>query len=246
MSLPKIEHATFSSKLPSNQEEIKFRPFLVKEEKILLMAAQSQDEDSIFSAIKQIINNCVITPTKLDVDSLPVFDLEYLFLQLRIHSIGESVDLKFSAREEKFTDCPECLKSKNVKIDLSEVAVKFPENVSNKIEVSENLGIVFKYPTFLMVEKSKKDVKEQNIDSIFNFFWSCIDFIYDGEKNIYPKDYTKEEGIEFLESLPGNTLRQIETFFESLPKLEHKLKIKCNTCEFEQEYNLEGLKDFFG
>jgi hypothetical protein len=246
MSLPKIEHVTFKTELPSNNNEIIFRPFLVKEEKILLIALQSEDSSQIISAIKQIIKNCVVVPENLNVDKLSIFDLEHLFLQLRIHSISDKVELNFSARDENFTDCKECLSQRTVEVNLQDVKVQFNEKNNNKIEINENLGFVLKYPNFSIMEKLNSIKSDSEVSLLFEVFWNCIDFIYQEDKNIDPKDYTKEEGIEFLESLPAKSLEKIQNFFDTMPKLKHEIKIKCGSCDFEQDYSLEGLDDFFG
>lgn len=249
MGLPKIEQVTFRTELPSTKQKIAFRSFLVKEEKILLVALQSGERDAIIDALRQIITNCVIEPEDFDVDKITLFDLEFLFVQLRIKSIGDKVQLKFAARKKEFTECKECLnpKGREVEIDLNDAKIDFSDVKDKKIEINGKVGLMMKYPTFSMLKKIEQARTEDDINSLFEIFWECIDFIYEGDKNIDPKEFTVEEGKEFIETIPAKAFQQIQEFLASVPKLKQTVHFKCKNkdCDFERTHTLEGLEDFF-
>jgi T4 bacteriophage base plate protein len=242
MALPKIDVPTHQVTIPSTGKEITVRPFLVKEEKILLTAMQGEDTEDIANATKQIVANCILSKD-VDVDKLEIFDFEYLILQLRIVSIGETTTIRFLPIED--TTCPECSKTREVQVNLKDAKVDGITESSKKIKVNEKIGIGLKYPTakvfaLLQVAKRKND-----LDNIFKLVWSCVDYVYDEEKITSSKDVTLKEGIEFLENLSSETFKQIEAFLAGMPKLKQTVHIKCHACTFEQDYILSGLDDFF-
>lgn len=243
MSLPKLDVAIHDTIIPSTKKKLKIRPFLVKEQKILLTAMTGNNTEDMTNAIKQIVNNCVVTPG-FDVDKLELFDLEYLMLQLRIISVGETTKLRFLPREG--VTCSECSTHREVSINLKEVNVDFSSSKDKKIELTENIGLIMRYPSTKTLNKLEKTSNSTNIDDIFGIIWSCIESIYDSEKLTSSKDVSNKESMEFLESLNGQQFAKIEEFISSIPKLKHKIHIKCSECDFEQDYIIEGLDNFFG
>ncbi len=243
MGLPKIAIPEYSLKLPSNGKEIKYRPFLVKEEKILLLAMESEEEQQIVDATKTVIKNCVFGD--IDVDDLPTFDVEYIFLWLRGKAKGEVIELKY--------DCPTCKNTIPVSFNIEEVEIFKDETHNNKIQLTENLGIVMKYPNLTLQTKIDMVKDESNIDRIFRTILLCIDYIYDKEKTYSMKDHTSAEMVEFLESLTDDQFQKISNFFETSPKLKHAVKLNCKfksgknkkSCGYTEEIVLEGLQSFF-
>lgn len=246
--LPKIDVPIYELKLISCKEPIKFRPFLVKEQKLLLMAqeaAQSETEDekdTILNTVKQVINNCVLSD--INVNELPMFDIEYLFLNLRARSMGENIKLSFRCVNEIENENKDKVKCNNVvEIDMNILNVhpKIPENHSNKIVINEKLGLLMKYPTLQTL--SKIDMDEQ--DSILELIISCIDSIYDEETIYYTKDVEKKELEEFVDSLPTKVIENIKEFFDSTPKIKEDVNFKCGKCQHEEIIPIEGLDSFF-
>lgn len=242
--LPKIDVPIYETKLISNGKTIRYRPFLVKEQKIFLMAAESNDPNETVNAIKQVINNCVIDD--IDVESLATFDIEHLFIQLRARSVGEVVSLKYNCNNTvKDEEGKEKVCGGKVSFDLNVLeisATKDPEH-TNKIQVTEKMGIVMKYPTFKTV--NKLDINSNDMEQILDVIIGCIDYIYDEEKIYYAKDSTKEELIEFIESLTQGDLEKIQKFFDTLPKFKKDLKFKCGKCGYEDDIVVEGIQNFF-
>ena len=242
--LPKIDVPIYETKLISNGQTIRYRPFLVKEQKLFLMAAESDDSHDTVNAIKQVINNCVIDD--VDVDNMATFDIEHLFIQLRARSVGEVVTLNYSCNNTVKDD-----EGKNkvcggkVKFDLNVLEiqpVKNPEH-SNKIAISDKMGIVMKYPTFKSVDKL--DVNSNDMQQILDVIISCIDYIYDDDKIYYAKDSSKAELTEFIESLKQTDLEKIQNFFVTLPKFKKDLHFKCDKCGYEEDIIVEGIQNFF-
>jgi hypothetical protein len=218
------------------------RPFLVKEEKILLTALTSGDPTDIIHATKQVVHNCIITQG-VDVEKLPVYDLEYLILQLRIMSIGNTIKIQFSPIEN--TECEECKKGREVEVDISEAKVVFDSAHENRIQLTDEIGIVLKDPSAkIMNVLGATDKKE--ISDMFKIIWSCVDYVYDSQSQTSAKDVSEKEGIEFLESLNTQQFSKIDNFFKTLPKLQLPIEIKCENCGFHDTYTLEKLESFFG
>ena len=231
MALPKISTPFYETKLPSTGEALKYRPFLVKEEKLLLMAMEGGKQSEISNALRQIINNC--TDGAVDVDNLPMFDVEFLFLQLRIKSIEEVAKIQVK--------CEHCGEATNASIDLKKVKVHFPKKKTDvRIQLNESIGVTMKYPTLGVVKESPE---EGDAQALFELISSCIDNIYD-EEQIY-NDFTKDEVNEFIENLPQEQFKKISDFFENMPKLQHDLNWTCPACGEKNSVRLSGLQDFF-
>lgn len=239
MPLPKVEFPTYTMELLSSNKKIRFRPFLVKEQKLLLMATESEDDKDIIDTVKQICKNCILDD--IDVESLPVFDLEYIFLNLRSRSVNEIVELQYRCNN-KLEDDKVCGSLEKFKINLLEIKPVRDENHSSKIMFSDNLGVVMKYPTFEMIQKLEGDSEEE---ILFELLTKCIDYIFDKEEIYYTKDYKQEELIEFIDNLQQKDLEKIQKFFETAPKIKHNLQFKCRKCNYEEDITIEGLQNFF-
>jgi hypothetical protein len=241
--LPKIDVPVYEIKLTSTGESIKFRPFTVKEEKLFLMAYESDNAKYSVDTIIQVLNNCIISD--LDVKELPTFDIEYLFLNLRARSVGELVKLKYRCNNDVGTEeePKKCNSSVEMELNVLEIEPsKNPEH-TNKIEITENLGIVMKYPKMGLI-KDNTDVEDFN--AVLDLIINCIDYIYDKDNIYYSKDSTKEELTEFLDSLQSKELEKIKVFFDTMPKLKKRVDFNCNKCSYHENIELEGLQSFFG
>lgn len=244
MALPKIVTPTYETKLISSGKTVKYRPFLVKEQKLFLMASQSDDVKEVVNTIKQVLSNCILT-NSVKIDELPVFDLEHLFLQIRARSVGEIVNLKYTCNNNVVGENAEQKKcGGQVKVDLNLLQIEPTKNPShtNKIELSPNLGIVMKYPNFDIIQR----LDIQNTTDMLDMVISCIDYIYDAEQVYYANKTTKEELVEFIENLQQADLEKIQTFFETMPKLSKKVDFKCPKCGYSEEIKIEGVQNFFG
>jgi hypothetical protein len=250
MPLPKIDLPIFELKLVSLPKSIKFRPFLVKEEKLLLMALQSGEEDTIFKTIKQIINNCLIE--ELDIDKLPIFDIEYLFLNLRAHSVGEKVETYFMCRnvvgneknEEGIDVEVECKHMMPVTINVTEIKPPIAD-LSPKIYITDKIGIVLKFPTLKTFKPISDMVTAENNEKVFDMIYECADYVFDENGAYYINESPKEEFVQFLESLTQEQFDRIIEFFEKLPKINYDLEHECQKCGFKHTLHMEGLTDFF-
>ena len=247
MGLPIITVPQYHLTVPSTEKEIKYRPFLVKEEKILLLAMEGEDQTQIVAATKEIVQNCIYGD--IDVESMPAFDLEYIFLQLRGKAKGEVLELKYK--------CPKCEGEIPLAINLEDVKVIKHKNHTNKIKLTDELGVVMKYPSLELQETIGKTVENKSqIEGLFETIIHCIDYIYDTE-NTYPsKDHTKKEMNDFLESLTDNHFQKIAKFFDTSPALKHDVELKCpqkikgkskenKVCGYTEKLTLEGLGSFF-
>lgn len=242
MSLPKIDVPTHQAIIPSSQKEINIRPFLVKEQKILLTAMAGEDPEDIATATKQIVNNCIVTPG-IDVEKLEIFDLEYLILQLRIVSVGENAKIRFLPRED--TTCGECQKHREYDINLREATVDTSNLPEKKVQITDKVGLLLKFPTAKMLGRIEAAKKSEDANDFFKIIWGCIEAVYDEENVISTRDVSAKEGLDFLESLNTQQFSKIEEFLSKMPKLQHKLHIKCSECSFEQDYVITGLENFF-
>jgi len=245
MALPKIDVPTYETKLISNGKTVKYRPFLVKEQKLFLMAAQSTDEKETVDVVKQVLNNCILSD--IDVDDLPTFDLEHLFMQLRARSVGEVVNLKYNCNNTVKDDKGEekaC--GSLVKFDLNILDIKpiVDEKHSSKIEISDKLGIMMKYPTLSLI-KDAGNLANEDVDTVLNVIVSCIDYIYDADQMYYAKDSTKEELLEFIENLQQEDMEKIQLFFNTMPKIAKELDFKCKKCGYEETITVQGIQNFF-
>lgn len=237
MTLPSVETPRYELTLPSTDKVVQFRPFLVKEEKVLLVAMESNNNTEIINATKEILNAC--TYEKLEIEKLPIFDIEYIFLQIRAKSVGEVAKFKMLCPDDKSTYT-------DVEVDLTKVNVQVDDEHTNNIVIDENrkLGVVFNYPTLEMT-KAGFNIDETDINTLFDIMTTSIDHIYEGEK-VYPaKDSTKEELKTFLESLPQKTFEKIKTFFETMPQLRHTVEVENPKTKVKSTIDLKGIRDFF-
>lgn len=242
--LPKIDVPIYDVKLLSNGKNLRFRPFTVKEEKLFLMANESEDLDNVVDTIKQILNNCILD--EFQVDSLPLFDIEHLFLNIRARSISEVVNLKYKCNnnilDEETKEEKKCNNVVEIDLNILEVEPEKQEGHTNKIEITEKMGVVMKYPSF---ETIKKFDVENEADSIIKITVNCIDYVYDSDSIYYAKDSTEEELIEFVESMQAKDLEKIKSFFDTMPKMKRNIDFKCNKCGHEEKIELEGIQNFF-
>lgn len=244
MALPKLDTPVYSLVQPSTGEKIKFRPFLVKEEKILLTALESNDEETINESVKQIINNCIVTEG-IDLDHLPMFDIEYIFLQLRAKSVSDVVTLRYRNNAcKEGTDGAPCGRDLPVMVKLDQIEVVTSEEHKAKIELGEGIGVIMQYPNLeLMTEFQNKKMSQ---DSMFTLISKCIKTIYDAD-NIYdPSSYKEEELEEFILSMSQPQFEKIKNFFDTMPQLKKDIEVTCKQCGYKKSVTLTGLKDFFG
>ena len=239
MPLPKIATPTYSMVLPSLEKEINYRPFLVKEEKLLVLALESEDNKQITTAIKAVLKSCVLTKG-IKVELLPTFDIEFLFLNIRGKSVGEHIDVNVICPDDEKT-------SVKVVIDLDDIKVQKTESHTNKVQLDKNLMMELKYPSLDEFIKNNFDFKDENaMEQSFKLIASCIDKIYNEEEVWVAGDCTKKEITEFLESMNSQQFKKIEEFFTTMPKLSHTIKVKNPETKVESEVVLEGLASFFG
>jgi hypothetical protein len=229
MALPKIKHPTYSITIPSNEKKVNFRPFTVQEEKLLLMAKSSENTDDIIGTVKQVIQNCIIEP--IDVEKLAIFDIEYIFIKLRAKSVGEIVDLEY-------TD-PDTEENIKFKINLDDIEVKRHEGHTNKFPLFENIGVVMRYPTLEEIKSVEEAGKDE---AVFAMLMKCVDKIYDDD-TVYD-EYTDKELNDFINSLPMESMTAIQKFFETLPSVEHTVKLRSKTGDMK-EVVLKGINSFF-
>lgn len=246
MALPKISSPIFELTLPSTGKEVRYRPFLVKEQKLLLMALESKEQKEMLRAIKQIINNCAVD--KINVDDLPMFDLEYFFIKLRAKSVGEIIELRLTHPDGKNSDEAECNHVHNLSLSLMDVEVQKEEDHTNKILLDEDtkIGVCLKYPTMALADKIQAAGQQSQIETVLSLVVESIDYIYDAE-NVYPaKESTKKELLEFVNELSQDQFKKLTDFFNSMPKLKHTIKWKCPACGCDEKVELEGMANFFG
>jgi hypothetical protein len=241
MALPKIDVPTYEIELPVSKTKIKYRPFLVKEQRNLLMAIESSESTTIQQNIKDILYNCTLTED-VDIEKLPIIDVEYYFINLRAKSVGEVVESRYRCNNE--VDGKECGNIMEKDVDLTQIQVQMNDDISPEIKLTPNISIKLKYPEFGIVKDS---LRYENINDVtFNMIAQSIEYIYDGEQFYYATESTPEELVEFVEGLNQEQFSKIETFFNNLPKLKETLDIKCSKCGFEHKIEVEGLESFFG
>ena len=234
MALPTLKAPEYTTTLPSTQETVAFRPFLVKEEKILLMAQQGKDKDEIIRTVYKLLENCIKTP--INPDTLPMFDIEWLFLQLRSKSVGEEVELRL-----KHLDDPNCDGVTDVVVNLNEVKVSKPETHSNIVQIDDNLSMTMKYPNLTSLNIG--DLENPDINQMFGLLKNCIVNVFDKE-TVY-NDFSPQELEEFLGNLGQTQFKRIMDFFSTSPKIKHDVTFTCAKCGKPVKYTLEGLMDFF-
>ena len=232
MALPKIAVPTYVLEIPSTKEKTDYRPFLVKEEKILLLAQEGGEESDILNAIKQIINNC--TFENLNVDNLALFDLEYIFLQIRSKSIGEKVELKLLCTDDGVTYA-------DVEIDLDKIKVNFPKEHTNTLQLTETISLIMRYPQMSALSLAS----DSDTETIFHMIKTSIGQIIDGETVYELVDFSETDLDEFIESLSSEHFKQIQNFFETMPRLRHEVKFKNPNTKKQNKVTLEGMQSFF-
>ena len=238
MPLPKIATPTYELELPSTGESIQFRPFLVKEEKVLVLALESEDTKQITTAIKAVIKSWVHTKG-IKVKTLPTFDIEFLFLNIRGKSVGEKIELNIICPDDETTEVP-------VSIDLDEIRVQKNDEHTRQIKIDDTLMMEMKYPSLDQFIKNNFDFENKNaMDQSFDLIASCVDKIYSEDDVWAADDCTKKELKDFLEQMNSSQFKSIETFFETMPKLSHKVKVTNPNTKVESEVVLEGLASFF-
>jgi hypothetical protein len=237
MALPKLTTPTYELEIPSTDEKVKYRPFLVKEEKILMMAMESKASADITQAVKDIVKEC--TFDKVNIDNMPMFDVEYIFLNIRSKSVGEVSKLKLL--------CPDDGKTyADVELNLNEVKVQVGDDHTNKIDLGNDMGMIMKYPT--IDSFSESGIRDINPSNMLEVISTCILQIFEkkGEKVYDTKDQTKKEVTDFIEQLNTKQFKDVQKYFETMPKLKHTIKIKNPKTKKESEITLTGLNDFFG
>lgn len=237
MALPKVGLPSYELELPSTGKTIKYRPFLVKEEKVLLLALESEDEKQVTNAVLDLLKSCILT-RGVKVESLASFDIEYLFLKIRAASIGEYVEMLVTCQDDGETQIP-------VNININEVGVIKPEGHTNKIMLDDKVGIILKYPAFDRFVKNVFMGNPVETDEVFELVAESIDQIFD-ESEVYDSSTTtKKEFLEFVEGLTAKQFEKIQQFYETSPKLSHTVKATNPTTGVESEYTFEGLQSFF-
>lgn len=232
-NLPKLDHPIHNIEIPSLKKNYKFRPFLVKEEKLLLMAKEGGNDSDVLAAIKQVVNNCSLDP-KLDINKLAVFDLEYVFLRLRAVSVDNKIKVSYKDIEDQ--------KVYEFEINLDEVKVEFPEKTENTIKITSKSGISLKYPSASLYED--KEFLSLDKDYLFQLIIRCIENIYYEDQVYSAREYKRQELEEFLENLDIKTFQKIQEFLINVPKMNYTIKYK-NSMEHDREIVLSSLNDFF-
>ena len=248
MGLPTIAVPEYELTLPSTEKQIKYRPFLVKEEKVLLIALESENQINIINAIRTIISNCLYGD--INVDEMPTFDVEYIFLKLRAKSKGEVLELKYK--------CPKCEQEIPIAINIDDIKVVQQDKEHTKdIKINEDLGVMMKYPNLSLQTKIAQAADDKpEIEGLFDTMTACIDYIYDKETTYPSKDHTEQEMTTFLESLTDNQFQKLAKFFETSPSLKHDVELHCKNkvkgkgkekkeCGYKEKITLEGLNSFF-
>ena len=237
MALPTMDLPTYELEIPSSKKKIKIRPFLVKEEKVLLLALESDDEKNIKQAVLNLLKACI--QSRVKVENLSTFDLEYIFLNIRAISVGEVVEILITCQDDEETKV-------KYNLNLTDVSVIFPEGHSNKIMLNDNTGVIMKYPSFDDFVEGQFANKEYNEDGVIKIIANSIDQIFQDEEVFDESTTSKKEFIQFVETLTKEQLEKIQAFFESAPRLEHKFKVTNPKTGLESEYTLRGLQSFFG
>jgi hypothetical protein len=241
MALPKIDSPIYELTLPMSKKQVRFRPFLVKEQRNLMMALESNEKSTIEKNIKQVLHNCTLTEN-IDIDNLPIIDIEYYFIQLRARSVGEMVDNKY--RCENLVNEDPCGNLMEVKINLLDIQITESEKDNSEIKITDKIMIKLSYPKFSALDTVKDS--ESPSDMAFEMILNSVEHIFDGEQFYYANETSKEELTEFIESLNQEQFSRIEEFFDNLPVLNKKVEIDCSKCGFHHSIEVEGLENFFG
>ena len=241
MALPKLDCITYELTLPLSGKQIKFRPFLVKEQRNLMIALESDDKDTIEKNIKQILHNCTLTPG-IDIDKLPIIDVEFFFINLRARSVGEIVEGKYKC-ENKVDDVV-CDNVMDSKFNLLDINIIKDEKIKDVIQLTDVISIKFKYPEFALLNRA--NTFDSLNDVAFSMIIDSIEYIFDGEQFFYAKETEYSELVEFVESLNSAQFSKIQEFFEHLPKLNKHINLVCSKCGYKHNIEVEGLENFFG
>jgi hypothetical protein len=240
MALPKIDTPVYDLELPLSKKKIRFRPFLVKEQRNLLMAMESDDKETIERNIRQVLHNCTLTEN-LDIDRLPIIDVEFYFLNLRARSIGEIVQSKY--RCENVVEEKTCGNLMTAELNILEIQPDMSNVVNDIIQINNVISVKLKYPEFSVLERANKF--ESITDMAFDMIAESVEYIFDGEQYYYAAESEPDEIIEFIESLSQEQFSKIENFFNNLPKLNKKIEMDCKKCKFHHTIEVEGLDSFF-
>lgn len=242
--LPKIDTPVYEVKLISSGKLVQFRPFLVKEQKLFLMNTDNDDVESTVKVIRQVLKNCVLSD--IDIDALPVFDLEYLFMHLRARSVSELVELKYRCNNTVKNDKDEekdCGHINSISFNVLEIKPTLTEGHTTKFQLNDKVGIIMKYPTFEIMQKSLG--KSEN-EIVMDLIYSSIDQVYDEDTVYHMKDNTRDEIIEFIDNMQQKDLENIRKFFDTMPKMKKEIDYKCTKCGYQENITLEGIQSFFG
>jgi hypothetical protein len=241
MALPKLDVPSYEIDLPVSKKKLKYRPFLVKEQRNLLMALESQDSNSTQQAVRDILINCTLSDD-VDIDKLPIIDIEYYFINLRAKSVGEIVESRY--RCNNIVDDKECGNIMEKNIDLTQIKVQVAEDIKPEIQLTPQISIKMKYPEFGVVKDS---LKFEDINEVtFNMIAESIEHIYDGEQFYYGHEAQPGEMLQFVEGMNQEQFSKVEKFFDNLPKLKEDVNITCSKCGFNHTIEVEGLESFFG
>ena len=237
MSLPKINVPEYTLVVPSTDEEVKFSPFLVKEEKVLLIAQETGGEQSLYNAIKNLVNSCCFG--KIDIDALPLFDIEYIFIQIRAKSVDEIAEVMVICPDDGETEV-------KVKVDLTKLQVQMDEKHNPRIELTDNIGVLMTYPNLASVLSMKKELEEEsNVNNMFQMIQDCMYQIWQDEETFDVTDYTDKDKQEFLDSLNHEQFEKLQVFFETMPALKHELEVTNPKTQVKSKVVLEGMDSFF-
>ena len=240
MPLPTIATPTYELTLPSNEKKIKYRPFLVKEEKILILALESQEQSNITNAVKDVLKKCILTKG-VNVDNLPTFDIEYVFLNIRAKSIGESIKVVVTCPDDGETQVP-------VTIYVDEIEVKKPDGHTTDIKLDDQMTLRMKYPSLSQFIENNFEMNltpEETVNKTFKVIADCMDTIFTAEEAWDAKDYTAKEKLDFIEQLNSKQYKEVERFFATMPKLSHEFEVENPNTKVKSTVVLEGLADFF-
>ena len=241
MALPKIDVPIYEIELPLSKQKVKFRPFVVKEQRNLLMALEANDSETVKTNIKNVLASCTLSDD-VDIEHLPVVDVEYYFLHLRARSVGEIVENSYKCNNEVEID-KTCGNIMDVKVNLLDIGVEMPEGTQDTVQITDKITIKLKYPEFSVMEKINA---ESSIEEFaFRIIAESIEYIHDSEQFYYAKESSPEELLEFVESLNQSQFDKLQVFFENLPRLRTKVDFKCNKCGFDHSIDVEGLESFF-
>ena len=238
MPLPRIATPTYELVLPSSNKKIKYRPFLVKEEKVLIIALESQDQKQIANAVKSIIKSCILS-RGIKVEKLSTFDIEYLFLNIRGKSVGEDIEVMVTCPDDGKTQVP-------MSINIDSIQVKKSDEHNPDIKLDDQFTLRMRYPSLSEFIKSNFTMEDMKVDDTFELIASCVDQVYSEEESWTQEDCTKKELVDFIEQLNSSQFKQIEKFFDTMPKLSHTVKVTNPNTKVESEIVLEGLQNFFG